>query len=45
MPRLWGYRKLIPILLFAAIFPVAVSLVFSKVLRVYFDSGITGITI
>jgi len=45
MPRLWGYRKLITILLFAAIFPVAVSLVFSKVLSVYFDSGIFGITI
>ncbi|MEK9670674.1 MAG: tripartite tricarboxylate transporter TctB family protein [Pelagibacteraceae bacterium] len=45
MPRLWGYRKLTPILLFAGIFPVVVSLVFSKVLKVYFDSGIFGIAI
>src|SRR6056300_469187 len=45
MPRLWGYRKLITILLFATIFPIVVSLVFSKVLSVYFDSGIFGITI
>ena len=45
MPRLWGYRKLIPILLFAGVFPVVVSLVFSKVLSVYFDSGIFGITL
>ena len=45
MPRLWGYRKLIPTLLFAAAFPVAVSLLFSKVLSVYFDTGIFGITI
>jgi putative tricarboxylic transport membrane protein len=45
MPRLWGYRKPIPILLFAGVFPVVVSLVFSKVLRVYFDSGIFGIAL
>ena len=45
MPRLWGYRKLVPTLLFATIFPVAVSLLFSKVLSVYFDTGIFGITI
>ena len=45
MPRLWGYQKLIPTLLFAGIFPVVVSLVFSKVLSVYFDSGIFGIAL
>ena len=45
MPRLWGYKKLVTILLFAGIFPVVVSLVFSKVLSVYFDSGIFGITL
>jgi len=45
MPRLWGYRKLLPTLLFAAIFPVAVSLLFSKLLSVYFDAGIFAITI
>ena len=45
MPRLWGYQKLIPILLFAGVFPVVVSLVFSKVLSVYFDSGIFGIAL
>ena len=45
MPRLWGYKNLVTILLFAGIFPVVVSIVFSKVLSVYFDSGIFGITL
>lgn len=45
MPRLWGYRKLLPTLLFAGMFPVVVSLLFSKVLSVYFDTGLFGITI
>ena len=43
MPRLWGQRKVIPVLLFAAIFPIVVVLVFSKLLSVYFEPGIFGL--
>ena len=43
MPRLWGQRKIIPVLLFAAIFPIVVVLVFSKLLSVYFEPGIFGL--
>jgi len=45
MPRLWGMRKLTHILIFATVFPVTVSLVFSKLLSVYFDAGIFGIAL
>lgn len=45
MPRLWGMRKLTHILIFATIFPISVSLVFSKLLSVYFDAGVFGIAL
>ena len=40
LPLLWGERRLKILLPFAIIFPGAVTLLFTKVLRVYFETGI-----
>ncbi len=40
LPLLWGERRLKILLPFAIIFPGAVTLLFTKVLRVYFEAGI-----
>ena len=45
LPWLWGERRLRLILLFAMLFPLAVTLVFNRVLGVYFEPGIFGITL
>ncbi len=45
LPWLWGERRLRLILAFAALFPLAVALVFNRVLGVYFEPGIFGIAL
>ena len=45
LPWLWGERRLRLIGLFAVLFPLAVALVFNRVLGVYFEPGIFGITL
>ncbi len=45
LPWLWGERRLRLIGLFAVLFPLAVALVFNRVLGVYFEPGILGITL
>lgn len=40
LPLLWGERRLSVLLPFAIIFPGAVTLLFTKVLGVYFETGI-----
>ena len=40
LPLLWGERRIKILLPFAIIFPGAVTLLFTKVLRVYFETGI-----
>lgn len=45
LPWLWGERRLKLILPFAVLFPLAVALVFNRVLGVYFEPGIFGIVL
>lgn len=45
LPWLWGERRLRLIGLFAVLFPLAVTLVFNRVLGVYFEPGIFGVTL
>ncbi len=45
LPWLWGERRLKLILPFAVLFPVAVTLVFNRILGVYFEPGIFGISL
>ncbi len=45
LPWLWGERRLRLIGLFALLFPLAVTLVFNRVLGVYFEPGIFGVTL
>jgi putative tricarboxylic transport membrane protein len=45
LPWLWGERRLRLIVPFAVLFPLAVALVFNRVLGVYFEPGIFGITL
>jgi putative tricarboxylic transport membrane protein len=45
MPWLWGERRLHLIVPFALLFPLAVAVVFARVLRVYFEPGIFGISL
>ncbi len=45
LPWLWGERRLRLIVPFAALFPLAVTLVFNRVLGVYFEPGIFGISL
>ncbi len=40
LPLLWGERKYVPILLCAAIFPIAVYYLFSEVMEVRFPAGV-----
>jgi len=42
LPLLWGERRLKVVLPFAILFPTAVALLFTQVLRVYFEPGIVG---
>lgn len=42
LPMLWGERRLKILLPFAIIFPTAVTLLFTQVLRVYFEPGVIG---
>jgi len=43
LPMLWGERRLKVLLPFAIIFPTIVALVFTQVLKVYFEPGIFGL--
>jgi len=44
-PLLWGERRYRLIIPFAILFPAAVTILFSKVLQVYFEPGLLGETI
>lgn len=43
LPLLWGERRWLILIPFAAIFPTLVMLLFAKGLGVYFDSGLIGV--
>ena len=43
LPVLWGERRLKVLLPFAIIFPTVVALLFTQVLKVYFEPGIFGL--
>ena len=43
LPVLWGERRLKILLPFAIIFPTVVALLFTQVLKVYFEPGIFGL--
>lgn len=43
LPILWGERRWQVLLPYIVLFPLAVTLVFTKILRVYFEPGIFGI--
>lgn len=45
IPPLWGERRLKLIIPFAIIFPAFVTILFSKVLQVYFEPGLLGETV
>ncbi len=45
LPWLWGERRWKLILPFAVLFPLAVTLVFNRILGVYFEPGIFGIAL
>jgi putative tricarboxylic transport membrane protein len=45
LPWLWGERRLKLIVPFAVLFPIAVTLVFNRILGVYFEPGIFGIAL
>ena len=44
LPPLWGERRLKLILPFAILFPLTVALVFNRILLVYFEPGVLGIS-
>lgn len=43
LPMLWGERRLKVVLPFAIIFPTVVALLFTQVLKVYFEPGMFGL--
>jgi putative tricarboxylic transport membrane protein len=43
LPLLWGERRWKLLVPFAVLFPLAVALVFTQFLKVYFEPGIFGI--
>ena len=45
LPLLWGERRLKLIIPFAILFPLAVAYLFNKMLLVYFEPGIFGISL
>lgn len=45
LPWLWGERRVKLIVPFAVLFPIAVTLVFNRILGVYFEPGIFGIAL
>ena len=45
LPLLWGERRAKVLIPFAILFPAAVALLFSKVLKIYFEPGLLGFTI
>jgi putative tricarboxylic transport membrane protein len=45
LPWLWGERRVKLVVPFAVLFPLAVALVFNRVLGVYFEPGIFGIAL
>ena len=45
LPLLWGERRLKLVVPFAILFPIAVTVLFSKVLQVYFEPGLLGETV
>ncbi len=45
LPYLWGERRWKLIVPFAVLFPLAVAVVFNRVLKVYFEPGIFGIAL
>lgn len=45
LPLMWGERRYLLVGLFAILFPLAVALVFNKLLLVFFEPGVLGITL
>jgi putative tricarboxylic transport membrane protein len=45
LPLLWGERRAKVLIPFAILFPTAVALLFSYVLKIYFEPGLLGFTI
>lgn len=45
LPLLWGERRLKLIIPFAILFPLAIAYLFNKILLVYFEPGIFGISL
>ena len=45
IPPLWGERRIKLVVFFAILFPAAVTILFSKVLQVYFEPGLLGETV
>jgi len=45
MPRLWGETRLWVVVLFALLFPAAVTFVFSYLLKVHFEPGVFGLVL
>ena len=45
LPLLWGERRPKVLIPFAILFPTAVALLFSKVLKIYFEPGLLGFAI
>lgn len=45
LPPLWGERRLLLIIPFALLFPLAVAYLFNKILLVFFEPGIFGIAL
>ncbi len=45
LPLLWGERRIKVLIAFAVIFPGAVTLLFSQVLKVYFEPGVIGLVL
>jgi putative tricarboxylic transport membrane protein len=44
LPLLWGERRWKILIPYIILFPTLVSLLFTKVLRVYFEPGLIGVT-
>jgi len=45
LPLLWGERRLKLLIPFAILFPLAIAYLFNKVLLVYFEPGVLGISL
>lgn len=45
LPLLWGERRLKLLVPFAILFPLAVAYLFNKILLVYFEPGILGVSL